>query len=82
MPMCQSPRISKVPRRAKTAAANDNNAPITKSLKSFAPGGAIKAVWSRLLLTGFRRRGNAFSKEFAPCTPQSSGAGTLDLPQS
>lgn len=60
MPMCQSPRISEVLLRAKTAAANDNNAPITKGLQPFESGGAIKAVWSRLLLTGFRRRGNAF----------------------
>jgi hypothetical protein len=60
MPMCQSPRISEVLLRAKTAAANDNNAPITKSLQSFEPGNAIKAVWPGLLLTDFRRRGNAF----------------------
>ena len=72
MPMCQSPRISEVQLHAKTA-ANDNNAPTKRSLKSFEFGGVIKAVWSRLLLNGSRKRGNAFLQRV--CTMHTSKCG-------
>ena len=55
MPMRQSPRIPEVLLRAKTAAANDNDAPVTKSQKSFESGSTFKAAWSRLLRSFWSR---------------------------
>jgi hypothetical protein len=49
VPICQSPRISEVLLRAKTAAANENDAAVTKSLKSFESRSTFKADWSRLV---------------------------------
>ena len=47
MPICQSPKIAEVLLQAKTAAANDNYAPVNKTMKALEPGSVFKCFGQR-----------------------------------
>jgi hypothetical protein len=54
VPICQSPKIAEVLLQAKTAAANDNYAPVNKTMKALEPGSVFKVLWSTILVAGHK----------------------------